>query len=258
MAVRPKKFLGQHFLTDKNIARKIADAVDETEILIEVGPGEGFLTDFLLEKASNLILIEKDRESVAYLRRKYAGKTGIQILEADFLKIDLPEITKREKVKIAGNFPYNISSQIVFKILENSDLVSETVGMFQKEVAERLAALPGNKTYGILSVLTQLYYSTEYLFTVPDTVFRPPPKVKSGVIRLRKKSGIPNIDYEQIKLIVKTAFNQRRKTLRNSLKKLNLQAGKIPEEILKKRPEELSPQDFVFLAKLLKTNEKGN
>ncbi len=252
MPVKPKKHLGQHFLRDKNIARKIARQASGQFPLLEVGPGTGFLTDFLIKKASKLILIEKDPEAVAYLQNKYSGQPRIQIIEEDFLKLDLSALFKEKKIEIIGNFPYNISSQILFKILENRHLVPHMTGMFQKEVAERIVSPPGNKTYGILSVLTRIYFETDYLFTVPETVFNPPPKVQSAVIHLTRKEQLPDIDYEFLKKLVKTAFNQRRKTLRNSLKKLNLPIEKLPQEILVARPEALAPHQFVEMAQMLK------
>ncbi|NPA43189.1 MAG: ribosomal RNA small subunit methyltransferase A [Chlorobi bacterium] len=244
--VRAKKHLGQHFLTDKNIAANTAAALDTSayDRLIEVGPGTGFLTDFLLDKSPELILIEKDGEAYEFLRRKYAGKP-VRIIHDDFLKISIPELTEGRQTGVIGNFPYNISTQIMFKILENKELIPEMVGMFQKEVAERIAAREGSKTYGILSVLTRLFYEPEILFNVSEKVFHPPPKVKSAVIRLRRKDNPPQVDYRKLKHLVKSAFNQRRKTLRNSLKNANLPAEKIPGEFLDKRPEALSPEDFL-------------
>jgi len=253
--VRPKKHFGQHFLRDKNIARKVADALSYRgyEYVVEVGPGTGMLTDFLTEKPVRLILIEKDRESVEFLKKKYAGK-DIRIIEGDFLKIDLPALTQGKEFAVIGNFPYNISSQIVFKILENRNYIPEAAGMFQKEVAERLAAGPGSKTYGILSVLTRLYYDVKILFTVPPSVFYPPPKVMSAVVKFTRKKEFPNVDYQEFASFVKKAFNQRRKTLRNSLKNANLPTGKLPADWGSKRPEALSPEDFVRLFRLISGN----
>jgi len=254
--VRPKKHYGQHFLRDKNIARKIADALsyEGYEYLIEVGPGTGFLTDFLIDKPVRLILIEKDREAVEFLQKKYAGR-DIQIISGDFLQIDLPALTGRKPFAVIGNFPYNISTQIVFKILENVSYIPEAVGMFQREVAERIAAAPGSKTYGILSVLTQLYYDVRILFHIPPQVFFPPPKVNSSVIKLTRKEKLPDVDFQQLKELVKKAFNQRRKTLRNSLKNANLPAEKLPEEFLNKRPEALSPEAFLQIYRLIYGND---
>jgi 16S rRNA (adenine1518-N6/adenine1519-N6)-dimethyltransferase len=250
--VRPKKHYGQHFLTDKNIARKIAQSLSPKsyDTLVEVGPGTGFLTDFLLELPVHLILIEKDKEAYEFLRRKYES-AKIKIVNADFLKTDLQEITENRPFGIIGNFPYNISTQIVFKILENRDLIPETVGMFQWEVAERIASQPGNKTYGILSVLTQLFYQVEILFPVPPSVFFPPPKVKSAVIRMTRKTDLPDVDFEMLKKLVKTAFNQRRKTLRNSLKSINLLHEKPWIQFASLRAEQLKPEDYIELFKLI-------
>jgi len=254
--VRPKKYYGQHFLRDKNIAAKIASALSYHgyDYLIEVGPGTGFLTDFLLDKPLKLIVIEKDKEAVNYLKTKYKDKT-IEIVEGDFLKIDLASLTGNMPFAVIGNFPYNISTQIVFKILDYVPLIPEAAGMFQREVAERIAARPGSKTYGILSVLTQLFYRTEILFHIPPSVFYPPPKVQSSVIKLTRKEQLPDVDFQRLKNIVKKAFNQRRKTLRNSLKNANLPAEKLPEEILNKRPEALAPEDFLHIYRLIYGNE---
>ncbi len=251
MPVRPKKHLGQHFLRDNNIARKIAAQISGEYPVLEIGPGTGFLTDFLIEKSPGLILVEKDREAAEYLKRKYAGNPKIKIIEGDFLKTDLHTLNNGQPLEIVGNFPYNVSSQILFKILDNKTLVPFMTGMFQKEVAERIIAPPGNKTYGILSALTQLYYDPEYLFTVSEKVFFPPPKVKSAVIRLTRKKKFPDTDYDFLKKIIKTAFNQRRKTLRNSLKSLNLPLEKLPEEVLAARPEQLSPEQFQEISRIL-------
>ena len=246
MYVRPKKHLGQHFLKDKNIARKIADVfkeMPENATVLEVGPGTGMLTDFLFDSYKNLVLVEKDKESVRYLGNKYKDKS-VRIIEGDFLEMDLKKISAGNPLYIIGNFPYNISSQIIFKILENKDLVEEMAGMFQKEVAERIVSPPGNKNYGILSVLTQTYYSPEYRFSVPPQVFHPPPKVQSGVIKLKRKKRKHEPDFDTYKILVKSAFNQRRKTLRNSLKSANLPVEKIDKEILVKRPEQIPVEMF--------------
>jgi len=254
--VKPKKYLGQHFLTDKNIAQKIARTLqnDTYQIILEIGPGMGVMTQFLLEEQSKEIyVVEIDQESVTYLKKAFPGLQD-RIIEGDFLKLDLQELFKGEQIGITGNFPYNISTQIVFKVLEHKDLVPEFTGMFQKEVSERITARHGNKTYGILSVLTQVYYDAEYLFTVNPSVFNPPPKVKSGVIRLMRKETFPVIDYDFFKKVVKTAFNQRRKTLRNSLKSYNLSDNLKQACIFAKRPEQLSPAEFVELAQMIKND----
>ncbi|RLD51912.1 MAG: 16S rRNA (adenine(1518)-N(6)/adenine(1519)-N(6))-dimethyltransferase [Bacteroidetes bacterium] len=249
--VKPKKHLGQHFLKDKNIAEKIVNSLNAENIkdVIEIGAGTGILTDFLLKKDYNLHIIEIDSESIDYLKIHYPDLKE-KLLHKDFLKFDLQNSFK-ENIAIIGNFPYNISSQIVFKVIENRQIVKEVVGMFQKEVAERITAVPGNKTYGILSVLTQAYYNTEYLFTVNEQVFYPPPKVKSGVIRLiRKNNETINCDDALFKKIVKTGFNQRRKTLRNSLKSLTQNIETL-HDFFNKRPEQLSWLQFVELTNLI-------
>jgi len=248
MSVRPKKYLGQHFLRDLNIARKIAYSLDCTSCrhVLEIGPGTGVLTQFLWERCPDkLEVVEIDRESVAYLRRRYGD--DLRIHEGDFLQMDLARMFPEGGLCIIGNFPYNISSQIFFKILDYHPLIPQVVGMVQKEVADRLAAPHGTKTYGILSVLLQLYYEVEKLFEVPPGVFYPPPKVQSAVVRLRHKAQTPPVDYERFKALVKAAFNQRRKTLRNSLKKLNLPPQTDLAEWGARRPEQLSPQEFVRL-----------
>jgi 16S rRNA (adenine1518-N6/adenine1519-N6)-dimethyltransferase len=198
-------------------------------------------------------VVEIDRESVDYLQKNFPQLKN-RIIEGDFLKLDLNRLFKGQQIGITGNFPYNISTQIVFKVLEQKDLVPEFTGMFQKEVSERITAQYGNKTYGILSVLTQVYYDTEYLFTVNPNVFNPPPKVKSGVIRLTRKETFPDIEYNFFKEVVKTAFNQRRKTLRNSLKSYNLSDNLKQARIFAKRPEQLSPLEFVNLAQMMKND----
>jgi len=254
--VKPKKHLGQHFLTDKNIARKIAGTLqsDDYKIILEIGPGMGVMTRFLLEnKEKELYVIEIDTESVQYLQKSFPELAN-HIIEGDFLKINLPDVFDRQQIGITGNFPYNISTQIVFKVLDNMEFVPEFSGMFQKEVSERITAKHGNKTYGILSVLTQVYYDVTYLFTVNEQVFNPPPKVKSGVIRMTRKDTSPGIDYYFLKKVVKTAFNQRRKTLRNSLKSYNLSDNLKQARIFAKRPEQLSPPEFVELAKMIQND----
>jgi len=256
MNVKPKKHLGQHFLTDKNIARKIAQSLklNTYDTVLEIGPGMGVLTEFLLKTSNkDIFVIEIDRESVTYLK-KHFPELNHNIIEADFLKTDLQKLFQRKALGIIGNFPYNISTQIVFKVLEHKDIIPEFAGMFQKEVSERITAPHGNKTYGILSVLAQTYYDTEYLFTVNEQVFNPPPKVKSGVIRLTRKEKFPDIDYDYFKKLVKTAFNQRRKTLRNSLKSYNLSDNLKQARIFAKRPEQLSPAEFVELAQMIKND----
>ena len=246
--VRAKKHLGQHFLNDLNVAQKIADSLHHQAYkqVLEIGPGMGVLTQFLLQKDSEVFVIEIDTESVVYLKTHFPLLNN-HIIEGDFLKLPLNEIFK-EPFALIGNFPYNISSQILFKALEHKDIIPEIAGMFQKEVAERVASQPGNKNYGIISVLLQAYYNIEYLFTVNEDVFIPPPKVKSGVIRLiRKENQTLDCDEKLFKRVVKTAFNQRRKTLRNALKSITLVDEKKAEPYLGLRAEQLSVDDFIQL-----------
>lgn len=251
--VKAKKFLGQHFLNDLTIAEKIADSLQDSafDMVLEIGPGMGVLTQFLLKKHNDLHVVEIDRESVTYLQIHFPKLEG-KIHATDFLKMDLSTEFEGKTLAIIGNFPYNISSQILFKVLENKELVPEFSGMFQKEVAQRIAAKPGSKTYGILSVLTQAFYEVEYLFTVPPHVFIPPPKVDSGVIRMKRKVNFSlPIDEKLYREVVKTAFNQRRKTLRNSLKSYNL-SDKLKEDVIfAKRPEQLSYSEFIYLSQLI-------
>lgn len=244
MYVKPKKHLGQHFLTDDGIAKKIVDALSLNTFnnVLEIGAGTGMLTKYLMEKDCKLKVIELDTESVIYLKKNYLSLHD-KIIEGDFLEMDLKEIFNDEFC-IIGNFPYNISTEILFKVLENKDNVAEVIGMFQKEVAERVASAPGNKNYGIPSVLLQASYDVEYLFTVDENVFNPPPKVKSGVIRLeRNMKKTLESNEAKFKQVVKTGFNQRRKTLRNSLKSL-LANGNEGIPYLDKRPEQLSWKQF--------------
>ena len=246
--VRAKKFLGQHFLKDLGIARDIAHSLSLNNYskLLEVGPGMGVLTQFLIPLDTETFVIEIDKESVSYLKKHYPELDN-HLIEGDFLKLPLQEIFK-EPIAIIGNFPYNISSQILFKAIDHKDLIPEIVGMFQKEVAERVVSPPGSKKYGIISVLLQCYYDVEYLFTVDETVFNPPPKVKSAVIRL-KRNDRDKLDCDEKKFIqvVKTAFGQRRKTLRNALKSLNLVDENIASQYLSLRAEQLSVKDFMNL-----------
>ena len=249
MSVRAKKHLGQHFLKDENIAKKIADTLSLKgyDTVLEIGPGMGVLTKYLLQKKIKTFVVEIDTESVEYLKTHYLNLSN-NIISEDFLKLNLSSYFNDEPIAIIGNFPYNISSQIVFKTIENKHRVPEFSGMFQKEVAERICEKPGSKTYGILSVLTQAFYNAEYLFTVPPSVFNPPPKVDSGVLRLTRKEPFTlNVDEKLFFSVVKTAFNQRRKTLRNSLKTLNLSDKLREDAIFAKRPEQLSVQAFIEL-----------
>ena len=249
-SVKPKKFLGQHFLKDLAVARQIADTVDACPglPLLEVGPGMGVLTQFLLKKERPLKVVEVDYESVAYLRENYPELED-NIIEDDFLKMHLERLFDGQPFVLTGNYPYNISSQIFFKMLDYKDLIPCCTGMIQKEVAERIAAAPGSKTYGILSVLIQAWYSVEYLFTVHEHVFNPPPKVKSAVIRMtRNETQALGCDEKLFKQIVKTTFNQRRKTLRNSIKPILGKDSPLTQDTLfDKRPEQLSVAQFIAL-----------
>jgi len=248
--VRAKKRLGQHFLEDKTIAQKIVDSLSmETASVLEIGAGMGVLTQFLLQKENvDLQVVEIDFESVSYLQKHYPALRN-RIIASNFLTLDLSALFPC-KFSIIGNFPYNISNQILFKVLDYKDRISEIVGMFQKEVAVRIASKSGNKDYGILSVFLQAFYDIEYLFTVEAEVFNPPPKVKSAVIRLKRNAAERlDCDEQMFKTLVKTAFNQRRKTLRNSLKNIQFKEGFTQEKIFEKRPEQLSVAEFVYLAK---------
>ena len=251
--VKAKKYLGQHFLNDENIAQKIADTLTPNAYknVLEIGPGMGMLTKYLLKKDATTYVIEIDAESVEYLQANYLNLAP-RIIEKDFLKYDLNEVFKGEPFGIIGNFPYNISTQIVFKTLEMRDQIPEFSGMFQKEVAQRICSKEGSKVYGILSVLVQAFYDAEYLFTVPPNVFIPPPKVDSGVLRLtRKENYTLACDEKLLFKTVKTAFQQRRKTLRNSLKTFNLSDNLKANVIFGKRPEQLTVQEFIELTQLI-------
>ena len=271
--VRPKKFLGQHFLTDLNIASDIADTVDACPDIpiLEVGPGMGVMTQFLIQKARPLKVVEIDSESVGYLRGHFPALEK-NIIEYDFLKMQLEQTFNGQPFVLTGNYPYNISSQIFFKMLDYKDLIPCCTGMIQKEVAERIAAGPGSKTYGILSVLIQAWYDVEYLFTVHENVFNPPPKVKSAVIRMTRNSTTDlGCDERLFKQIVKTTFNQRRKVLRNSIRPVLSdidnrlqQKGIEPKDhstfltadIFCRRPEQLSVKEFIDLTQAV-TEESG-
>tara|TARA_B100001059_G_scaffold222848_1_gene247229 strand:+ start:5678 stop:6460 length:783 start_codon:yes stop_codon:yes gene_type:complete len=257
MRVKAKKHLGQHFLKDATICQRIVDSIplEKTQNVLEIGPGTGALTKWLQEekKIESLFLMDVDQESIAYLNQVYP-ELKERILFADFLNYNIDEFLENESFNVVGNFPYNISSQILFRCLEFKDRVPEIVGMFQREVAQRIAQGPGNKQYGILSVFMQAYYEIEYLFTVDEDVFDPPPKVKSGVIRCVRNSrkSLP-CDEKLFKTVVKTAFNQRRKTMRNSLKSL-LGATILPEKFSGERPEQCSVDDFIELTNLIEVN----
>ena len=254
--VKPKKLLGQHFLKDLSIAKDIADTVDECPGLpiLEVGPGMGVLTQFLMEKGREVKVVELDFESVAYLRENFPALEG-NIIEDDFLKLKLEKLFDGRPFVLTGNYPYNISSQIFFKMLDYKDLIPCCTGMIQKEVAERIAAGPGSKTYGILSILIQAWYKVEYLFTVHEHVFNPPPKVKSAVIRMtRNETKELGCNERLFKLIVKTTFNQRRKTLRNSISSILEKGNPLSNDpVFNKRPEQLSVQEFIELTNRVET-----
>lgn len=248
MTVRAKKHLGQHFLNDKSIANRIVDSLtwEDYNHVLEIGPGMGVLTKFLIEAKQNISVVEIDHESVEFLQKKYPKLT---VYSEDFLKMDLNRNFNQEPICILGNFPYNISTQIVFKIIENRNQIPEMVGMFQKEVAERICSKEGSKVYGILSVLTQAYYSTEYLFTVSEQVFTPPPKVKSGVMRMRRHTEKLEVDEKLFFNVVKLAFNQRRKTLKNALKSILPSGIDFEDKVFQLRAEQLSVDGFIDLTK---------
>lgn len=249
--VKPKKALGQHFLKDVSIAQRIADTLDDYKSMpvLEIGPGMGMLTRPLLEKGHDLTVVELDVESVAYLSIHFPELNG-RILGEDFLKCDLSKLFP-DKFCVIGNYPYNISSQIFFRVLDYKDNIPCCSGMIQKEVAERLASPPGSKAYGILSVLLQAWYDVEYLFTVSEHVFDPPPKVKSAVIRMTR-NNVTSLGCDEVlfKRVVKTAFNQRRKTLRNSLRPLvGEHVSEMTDDVFNRRPEQLSVAEFIELTK---------
>lgn len=258
--VKAKKYLGQHFLKDEDIAKQIAETLVRSEFknVVEIGPGTGVLTKYLLTQELNLVAMDLDSESIRYLNESFplahpqllTGPGTFRVIEADFLNYDLQRLFGDEQFRITGNFPYNISTQIVFKMLEFRNQIPEFSGMFQKEVAQRICANEGSKTYGILSVLAQAFYDAEYLFTVHPEVFDPPPKVQSGVLRLTRKTDFQlPCDEPLFRRVVKTAFNQRRKTLRNSLKTFALSDILKEDIIFDQRPEQLSVTDFIALTK---------
>ena len=258
--VKAKKKLGQHFLKDEDIAKKISEtlSLEGYKNVIEIGPGTGVLTKYLLLRDMNLVAMDLDADSIIYLNHSFPlehpkalqGKASLQIIEADFLNYDLKSLFGEEQFAIIGNFPYNISTQIVFKMLEMKEQIPEFSGMFQKEVAQRICVEEGNKTYGILSVLVQAFYDAEYLFTVHPEVFDPPPKVQSGVLRLVRKANFElDCDEKLFFRVVKSAFNHRRKTIRNSLKTLDLSDALRADGIFDKRPEQLNVYDFIGLTK---------
>jgi len=258
--VKAKKHLGQHFLKDEGIAKQIAETLTLKNCtnVIEIGPGTGVLTKYLLLQEIDLVAMDLDADSIVYLNHSFPlehpkvlqGKGSFKVIEGDFLKYDLHSLFGDEQFAITGNFPYNISTQIVFKVLEMREQIPEFSGMFQKEVAQRICATHGSKTYGILSVLAQAFYDAEYLFTVHPQVFDPPPKVQSGVLRLTRKINFElDCDEKQFYTVVKTAFNQRRKTLRNSLKSFALSDILKEDAIFDQRPEQLAVADFIALTK---------
>jgi 16S rRNA (adenine1518-N6/adenine1519-N6)-dimethyltransferase len=250
MQVRPKKSLGQHFLTDLSVASRIADTVDSCPSIpiLELGPGMGVLTQYLMLKERELKVVEIDRESVEYLHSHYPSLHD-NILGADFLKMDLSSVFSGRPFVLTGNYPYNISSQIFFKMLDYKDFIPCCTGMIQKEVAERLASAPGSKVYGVLSILIQAWYDVEYLFTVDEHVFDPPPKVKSAVIRLTRNDKTSlGCDERLFRRIVKTVFTMRRKMLRNGMKQIiGSDAPMLSDPLFNKRPEQLSIDDFIEL-----------
>lgn len=252
---RTKKSLGQHFLKEESIAKDIANALildkNSTVKVLEVGPGQGMLTQHLVKRPNiDLTLIELDHRLPTYLKEAFPALEK-NIIEQDVLKFDFDAWTD-QKVALIGNYPYNISSQILFKVIENRHKIEQMVGMFQKEVAQRICSGPGTKAYGVLSVLTQVYYKTHYLFEVPPEAFDPPPKVMSAVIRLERTTEYDDlVDYHLFRKIVKTAFNQRRKKLSNALKSLNMPLDNIPEEVLHKRPDKLGVEEYLELMKIL-------
>ena len=254
--VTPKKSLGQHFLNDISIAKKIVESLSPCQNILEIGPGTGILTQFLLKKNNNLKLVEIDNESVNFLILELKINKSI-IYNQDFLNLDLSKIFENNNFSVIGNFPYNISSQIVFKIIENRKLIPEMCGMFQYEVAERICENEGSKKYGIISVITQAFYETKLLFEVPNNFFSPPPKVNSAVILLKRKKNLKiDCDEKLFFKIVKLSFQQRRKTLRNSLKQINLSENLREHTIFDKRPEQLSVDQFIDLTNLINQDLK--
>lgn len=259
--MKAKKSYGQHFLNSEQIAQKIADSLEPASAytrVLEIGPGKGMLTKYLLEKNFELIAVEADPDMVFYLLKHFPPLKG-RVMEADFLKVPLDQLMENQPFGLIGNFPYNISSQILFKMLEFQQLIPEMVGMFQKEVAERVVAGPGSKTYGVISVLVQAAYSGEYLFTVDKTKFDPPPKVQSAVIRLRRRpESLVKSDFALFRQIVKQSFGQRRKMLRNTMKSFLKEDPMLQSDFFKQRPEQLSVEDFVWLTAEVKSSMDAN
>ena len=259
-SIKPKKFLGQHFLTDLSVAQRIANTVDACPDIpiLEVGPGMGVLTQYIIPKQRPFKVVEIDFDSVPYLHGHFP-ELGDNIIEGDFLKMDLQKVFDGKPFVLTGNYPYNISSQIFFKMVENRDLIPCCTGMIQKEVAERMAASPGGKTYGVLSVLIQAWYDVEYLFTVHEDVFNPPPKVKSAVIRLtRNNKQDLGCDEQLFRRIVKTVFTMRRKMMRNGMKQiLGKDSPMLADPIFTQRPEQLSVQDYIDLTNRVEAEFKS-
>jgi 16S rRNA (adenine1518-N6/adenine1519-N6)-dimethyltransferase len=253
-----KKSYGQHFLVQETTASRIAsfvDHLDSNSNLLEIGPGQGMLTKYLYKKFENFVAIEADKDMVTHLLNNYPLKPEA-LVQLDFLKLDLSKIFNGDQFSVIGNFPYNISSQIVFKIIESVHIVPEMVGMFQKEVAERIISSEGSKVYGVISVLTQFYYDGEMLLKLGPGAFSPPPKVNSAVIRLTRKKSFPDCNHRLFRTIVKQSFLQRRKMLRNSVKSLVINQELLINEVFNKRPEQLSLQEFVDLTNLIENNNK--
>ncbi len=259
--MKAKKSYGQHFLTREDIASNIADSLqlsNSYQKVLEIGPGRGFLTKYLLKKNYELIVVEADRDMVNYLRHHYKTLKG-QIIEADFLKVQLEDFFENESFAIIGNFPYNISSQILFKMLDYKGQIPELVGMFQKEMAQRVVSAPNTKAYGVISVLVQAYYTGEYLFEVDKNCFAPPPKVQSAVIRLTRKADLElGCNAKLFKQVVKIAFSQRRKMLRNTMKSFLKGNPILSEDFFKQRPENLSVEDYVILTNRIEQHQKNN
>ena len=249
--VTPKKSLGQHFLNDTRIAKKIVESLSPCQNILEIGPGTGILTKYLIKKNNNLKLVEIDNESVSYLISELKINKNI-IFNQDFLNLNLSKLFENNNFSIIGNFPYNISSQIVFKIIENRELIAEMCGMFQYELAERICENEGSKKYGIISVITQAFFETKLLFEVSNNFFSPTPKVNSAVILLKRKKNLKiDCDEKLFFKIVKLSFQQRRKTIRNSLKGINLSDNLREDIIFDKRPEQLSVNEFIDLTNLV-------
>lgn len=249
VTIRPKKSLGQHFLREPRYATRLVEALSgDVRSIVEVGPGPGMLTQYLVPLAEQLVLVEKDRELAALMREKWSGESHVRVVEGDFLRLSPEDFFDRGEFVVAGNFPYNISSQIVFRVLDAHARVPEMVGMFQLEMARRIASGPGSKEYGIISVMTAAYYTAELLFNVPPGAFQPPPKVTSAVIRLRRKADVvlPCED-RSLSTIVRAAFGQRRKMLRNSLRAL-LPDTMLSDPLFQRRPEQLSLEEFIDIA----------